>query len=112
MQQKIEIAVDTRESRSGIPGILTRLGISVELEALPVGDYTIGASVVERKRVDDLHSSVVSGKFWAQVGAIRESTLYPFLLVEGDDLDAGPVWHRPRFALLSQVSAPRHPIPP
>jgi ERCC4-type nuclease len=85
------IAVDVFERRSGIPATLERLGAAVEIRALPVGDYVVGASIIERKRVSDLHKTVISGRFWAQIGALREAARYPFLLVEGDDLSRGPI---------------------
>ena len=62
------------------------------MTALGVGDYAIGRTVVvERKRVDDLHGSVIRGRFWAQIGRLRVSVLDPYLLVEGPDLDDGPL---------------------
>lgn len=86
-----EVVADVFEQGSGIPAALCRLGAHVAIEPLPSGDYRIpGAILVERKTVADLHGSLGRGRLWAQVGAIRDSAVTPLLLVEGDDLDAGP----------------------
>jgi ERCC4-type nuclease len=45
---------------------------------------------VERKTVADLHGSLGRGRLWAQVGKIRDEAVTPILLIEGEDLDAGP----------------------
>lgn len=68
---------------------------------LAVGDYLVGRAVVERKSVEDLHLAIIKGRFWPQIGRLTR-TSRPLLLVEGPDLDAGPL--RPesvRGALLA-----------
>lgn len=47
--------------------------------------------VIERKTVRDLHLAVVNGRFWRQIGALRAGAARPWLLIEGPDLDAGPL---------------------
>lgn len=85
------VVVDVFEEGSGVPATLRRLGAKVTVEPLPAGDYRIpGGILVERKTVADLHGSLGRGRLWAQVGSIRDTAVTPFLLVEGDDLDAGP----------------------
>jgi ERCC4-type nuclease len=86
------IVVDVHERRSGIPGFLEGLGAIVDPATLPAGDYLVADdTVVERKRVLDLHASIIKGHFWRQVGKLRSSCPYPYLLVEGTDLDRGPL---------------------
>jgi ERCC4-type nuclease len=46
---------------------------------------------IERKTVADLHASVTSGKLWGQVNRLRSVSVFPVLVVEGPDLDAGPL---------------------
>jgi len=85
------VVADVFERGSGIPATLQRLGARVSVEPLTAGDYRIGGGiVVERKTVADLHGSLGRGRLWAQVGKIRDEAVTPILLVEGDDLDAGP----------------------
>jgi ERCC4-type nuclease len=67
----------------------------VRIEPLAAGDYAIGADVlVERKSTLDLHAAIMRGRFWTQIGKLRRASRFPFLLVEGTDIDCGPL--RPR----------------
>jgi ERCC4-type nuclease len=72
------------------------------MDRMLTGDYRVGAALVERKAVRDLHVSVIQGRFWRQVGRLSRTSKCPYLLVEGSDLDDGPL--RPasvRGALLA-----------
>jgi DNA excision repair protein ERCC-4 len=88
----VRIIADVNERRSGVPQALAKLGLSVELAALPAGDYAISAdALVERKSVGDLHAAIAKGTVWPQIGKLRRSARYPFFLVEGAALDSGPI---------------------
>ena len=90
MAGKVRILVDVHEQRSGIPGLLEALGAEVEVLSLPAGDYVVGDdTIVERKAVLDLHSSVRRGHLWAQLATLKASCPFPYLLVEGRNLDGG-----------------------
>jgi ERCC4-type nuclease len=96
------VLVDVFERDSRPLEALQRLGVKTELRRLPVGDYDVGSAIVERKSVRDLHLSIVRSRFWPQVGRLARSRRTPYLLVEGPELDAGPL--RPaavRGALLA-----------
>lgn len=83
---------DHRERRSGVPDALESLGVSVQTATLRVGDYALDLQTrIERKTVADLHASVVSRRLWGQVNRLRSVSASSFLLVEGTDLDAGPL---------------------
>jgi Fanconi anemia group M protein len=85
------VVADVFEQGSGLPAALRRLGAQVSIEPLPAGDYRIPTGIlIERKTVSDLHGSLGRGRLWAQIGNIRDEAVTPLLLVEGDDLDAGP----------------------
>jgi Fanconi anemia group M protein len=87
---RIRILVDVHEQRSGIPGLLEELGAEVELLSLPAGDYALGDdTLVERKAVLDLHSAVRRGHLWAQLAKLRAGCAFPYLLIEGRELDGG-----------------------
>jgi DNA excision repair protein ERCC-4 len=92
-RERVRIVVDVHEDRSGIASVLTdELGAEVEVASLPAGDYHVGAeTLVERKRVRDLHSSVTKGHLWAQLAKLRAAAAFPYLLVEGTDIDRGPL---------------------
>jgi ERCC4-type nuclease len=85
------VVADIFERGSAVPDVLLHLGARVTVEPLAAGDYRVpGGVLIERKTVADLHGSLARGRLWAQVGRIRDAASFPLLLVEGDDLDAGP----------------------
>jgi ERCC4-type nuclease len=85
------VIADVFERGSGVPAVLQRLGARVTIEHLAAGDYRVGrGALIERKTVADLHGSLGRGRLWEQIGRIRDEALSPFLLVEGEALDAGP----------------------
>jgi ERCC4-type nuclease len=80
------------ERQSGIPRALESLGVEVTIASLRAGDYAIKSNVlVERKSVLDLHGSIERGRFWIQVSKLKHASAFPFLLVEGQDIDEGPL---------------------
>src|SRR5919204_6153119 len=90
----IKIIVDVHEQQSGIAETLAELGAEIEVAPLAAGDYAVGAeTLVERKRVLDLHAAVLKGRPWSQLGKLRAACSFPYLLVEGSDLDRGPLHH-------------------
>ena len=41
----------------------------------------------------DLHAAVLKGRLWPQLGKLRAACAFPYLLVEGTDIDRGPLHH-------------------
>lgn len=81
----ITVRADYRERPSGVPALLSQLGVKVAFEALPAGDYVMGNDiVVERKTATDFVQSLVAGRLFAQCVALCRSGYRPFLMVEGD----------------------------
>jgi ERCC4-type nuclease len=92
MAEVAKIKVDIFERRSELAELLEALGASVEVARLPFGDFDVGEeTLVERKSVLDLHGSLVAERFWRQLDGLRQNCRYPFLLVEGRNLDVGPI---------------------
>jgi len=90
--KRVQVVVDVNERKSGIPEALAKIGFDVETTVLPAGDYALGPDVlVERKSALDLHAAIMQGRFWTQIGKLRRASCFPFLLVEGRDLDSGPL---------------------
>jgi DNA excision repair protein ERCC-4 len=90
----VKIIVDVHERQSGIAETLVELGAEIEIASLPAGDYAVGAdTLVERKRVLDLHAAVLKGRLWPQLGKLRAACAFPYLLIEGSDIDRGPLHH-------------------
>lgn len=88
--QVVRVEVDVHEP-DHIRDELRRLGAETATLSLLIGDYRSGGSIVERKSVGDLHTSLTTGRLWGQLGRLRAAGMRPFLLVEGKALDAGPV---------------------
>jgi len=100
---EVTITVDVRERRSDVPARLAALGSPVSIVTLAVGDYAVGDRVIERKTVADLHSSLVNRRLWSQVAALRKDPRRAYVLVEGDNLDQGPVPPRALRGALIKV---------
>ena len=81
----LRIIIDEREKKSGIPNLLIAIGIKTEIKTLQIGDYIVGPeTVVERKSIQDLISSVFDGRLFDQCSRLKEHFQNPILLVEGN----------------------------
>jgi len=101
---EVTISVDVRERRSDVPAQLTALEVPLSIVTLAVRDYAVGGRVIERKTVADLHRSLINQRLWSQVAALRRDPRRAYILVEGEDLDEGPVPSRAlRGALLKVI---------
>lgn len=81
----VEILADHRERSSGLPDLLARHpGVLVTGTTLRQGDYRIGDLVgIERKTAHDFAKSIVDGRLFTQMSALRRSCDRPLLLLEG-----------------------------
>ncbi|HIH07205.1 MAG TPA: heavy metal resistance protein CzcA [Candidatus Nitrosotenuis sp.] len=83
--ENLRIVVDEREKKSGIPDLLRAVGINLEVKTLPVGDYIVAPeTIVERKSVSDLISSVFDGRLFDQCNRLKEHFAHPVILMEGN----------------------------
>ncbi len=81
----LRIIIDEREKKSGIPKLLNSIGIKTEIKTLLIGDYIVGPeTVIERKSIQDLISSVFDGRLFDQCSRLKEHFQYPILLIEGN----------------------------
>ncbi|MDO8279351.1 MAG: ERCC4 domain-containing protein [Burkholderiaceae bacterium] len=80
----MKFIVDSREHNSGIPSMLSAMGIEYQMAEMPAGDYQICDTLVERKSVDDLAASILDGRLFGQMEAICALTSKPILLIEGN----------------------------
>lgn len=86
------VIVDVREPTDRVPRFLAQLGLTVETRLLWAGDYQVGdRAIVERKTVRGLHASLIAGTFWPQLGRLRQGARFAYLLIEGANLDDGPL---------------------
>jgi len=85
--EEIKIVVDNREMRSGIAKTLKKLGATLQVESLEVGDYIVSDRVgVEAKTAGDLAKSIVDRRLFAQLEALSKTFEIPILLVSGESL--------------------------
>ena len=82
---KLRIIVDEREKKSGIPDLLNGIGINLEIKMLPVGDYIVAPeTIVERKSISDLVSSIFDGRLFDQCNRLKEHFQFPIIVIEGN----------------------------
>lgn len=83
---KIKIIVDHREKNSLIPSELSNLGFQIEYKQLPVADYLVNNTAIERKTISDFKSSIVNKRIIRQLLELKQ---YPnhLLILEGFDKD-------------------------
>lgn len=99
------VYVDTRESLL-LAEELRKTGCRVDVKALPVGDFVASSEVVmERKTVEDFVKSVIDGRLFSQLVAMRESYPRPILIVEGDLNKAVGIGAAALFGALASVVA-------
>ena len=81
---QLRIVVDEREKKSGIPRLLKSIGINLEIKTLPIGDYIVAPeTIVERKSISDLVSSVFDGRLFDQCNRMKENFQFPIIIIEG-----------------------------
>jgi len=101
----LRIVVDEREKKSGIPSLLKGIGINLEIKTLPVGDYIVAPeTIVERKSISDLISSVFDGRLFDQCNRMKENFQFPIIIIEGDTNEIEELIENP-FVFYGAVSS-------
>ena len=88
---KIKITIDNREKNSLVPSELSALNIKIDFQQLEVGDYIVNNTIIERKTISDLKSSIINKRIFSQMISLKQYP-YKILLIEGianDDLYEG-----------------------
>jgi Fanconi anemia group M protein len=85
----LSLVVDNREVPTTVAMELNRLGAKVEPRQLEVGDYILSDRVaVERKMTRDFLDSLIDGRLFEQLSALRSAYSRPLLVIEGEDMQA------------------------
>jgi len=101
----LRIVVDEREKKSGIPNLLKSIGINLEIKTLPIGDYIVAPeTIVERKSISDLVSSVFDGRLFDQCNRMKENFQFPIIIIEGDTDEIEELIENP-FVFYGAVSS-------
>ena len=79
--EELRIIIDEREEKkSGIPKLLSSIGVKTEIKTLPIGDYIVAPeTVVERKTISDLLSSIFDGRLFDQCNRLTKHYQHPYL---------------------------------
>ncbi|PKK81190.1 MAG: hypothetical protein CVT47_03725, partial [Thermoplasmata archaeon HGW-Thermoplasmata-2] len=86
---QIRIVADNREFNSGVARDLLRAGAFVEPKQLEVGDYILSdRCCAERKESGDFVQSIIDGRLFEQMIAMRSAYQRPLLIIEGPDITA------------------------
>ncbi|NCO11327.1 hypothetical protein CO038_02990 [Candidatus Pacearchaeota archaeon CG_4_9_14_0_2_um_filter_39_13] len=81
-KEKLSIIIDYREKNSLVVSELMKLGFKIQFEQLPVADYLIDNTAIERKTLSDFKSSIINKRIVQQLLEIKQ---YPqhLLILEG-----------------------------
>jgi Fanconi anemia group M protein len=83
----MHIAVDFRETASGIADNLYCQGVAVEFKHLEYGDYLINDTVtIERKTGKDFLVSIIDGRLFNQIAVLKRKCSKPLVLIEGNQI--------------------------
>ncbi len=83
----VAVVTDHREFNSEVVRELSRRDVVVTPEQLEVGDFVLSDRLaVERKEVTDYAESLMDGRLFPQVKALRDAYSAPVLILEGGDL--------------------------
>ncbi|MGY5858091.1 MAG: ERCC4 domain-containing protein [Candidatus Thorarchaeota archaeon] len=84
---KIRLIVDSRELPTGVARELARLDVKISGESLEIGDYIASEDVaIERKESMDFIQSLIDGRLFVQLSALRSAYRRPVLIIEGEQI--------------------------
>ncbi|OIO81503.1 hypothetical protein AUJ84_01005 [Candidatus Pacearchaeota archaeon CG1_02_32_132] len=81
-KEELNITIDNRERNSLVISELIKLGFKIQFSQLPVADYIIKDTAIERKTISDFKSSIINKRIFSQLLEIKQ---YPkhFIILEG-----------------------------
>ncbi len=94
-EKQLEITIDNREKNSLVVSELAKLNFKIKFKQLPIADYLINNTAIERKTISDLKSSIMNKRIISQLLELKQ---YPrhFLILEGaqEDLTDNSLIHQ------------------
>jgi len=85
--ERVKLIVDSRELPTAVARELARLDIDITGESLEIGDYIASEDVaIERKESTDFIQSLIDGRLFVQLTALRSAYRRPVLIIEGEQL--------------------------
>jgi Fanconi anemia group M protein len=84
---KVKMIVDSRELHTAVARELTRLDVEISGESLEIGDYIASEEVgIERKESGDFIQSMIDGRLFVQLTALKSAYRRPVLIIEGEQI--------------------------
>jgi ERCC4-related helicase len=84
---QIKLIVDSRELPTAVARELARLNVIISGESLEIGDYVASEDVaIERKESNDFIQSLIDGRLFVQLSALRSAYRRPVLIIEGEQI--------------------------
>jgi len=84
---EIRLIVDSRELPTAVARELARLDVKISGESLKIGDYIASEDVaIERKESMDFIQSLIDGRLFVQLSALRSAYRRPVLIIEGEQI--------------------------
>jgi len=84
---KVRLIVDSRELPTAVARELARLDVQISGETLEIGDYIASEDVaIERKESMDFIQSLIDGRLFVQLSALRSAYRRPVLIIEGEQI--------------------------
>ena len=85
--EKVRLIVDSRELPTSVARELARLDVEISGESLEIGDYIVSEEVaIERKEAGDFLQSLIDGRLFVQLSALKSAYRRPVLIIEGERL--------------------------
>lgn len=85
--EKVRLILDSRELPTAVARELARLDIEITGESLEIGDYIASEEVaIERKESMDFIQSLIDGRLFVQLTALRSAYRRPVLIIEGEQI--------------------------
>ncbi|TFG33075.1 DEAD/DEAH box helicase [Candidatus Thorarchaeota archaeon] len=85
--EKVKLILDSRELPTAVARELARLDIDITGETLEIGDYIASEDVaIERKESADFIQSLIDGRLFVQLTALRSAYRRPVLIIEGEQI--------------------------
>lgn len=90
-KEKSTIIIDNREKNSLVPSELAKLNFNIKFEQLPLGDYILNNTMIERKTLSDLQSSIINKRIFSQLKDLQQTN--SILIIEGNKANNDKIIH-------------------
>ncbi len=90
-KEKITIIIDYREKNSLVPSELITLNFNIQFQQLKLGDYITNNTIIERKTLSDLQSSIINKRIFSQLQDLQQTN--SILIIEGNKENSNNIIH-------------------